>query len=201
MSGFEDNLFNMAKKAVLEIPKSVLQDIYALSFYYWANSDDPRKPMLTISYNTNARWEFCIPEPGQKPKWPVASDSDEAKWNYAFWLQNEGKIGVFGESDSDFNEAVEWIQSLGLWYSDQEESEDFDKTLELGSKAFTLFREMCSRTALRLHNEGVIIGKFKRQIPVFVHELEYYQVPCNAIKNANPPGLADEFLSWIDALG
>ena len=42
--------------------------------------DDPRHPILQLGYNTLTHL---------KERTPSASGAEEAKWNYAFWLQNE----------------------------------------------------------------------------------------------------------------
>ncbi|MET8206232.1 hypothetical protein ABZT51_09325 [Streptomyces sp. NPDC005373] len=36
-----------------------------------------------------------------------------------------------------------------------------------------------------------------RTVPVIVHELEYYEAIVLQTEAANPPGLADEFTSWV----
>lgn len=41
-----------------------------------------------------------------------------------------------------------------------------------------------------------VADTFGRNIPVLVHELEYYDLPNGWTKRANPPGVADEFLAW-----
>jgi hypothetical protein len=36
-----------------------------------------------------------------------------------------------------------------------------------------------------------------RPVPILVHELEYYDQIAELTRNANPPGLADAFTTWI----
>lgn len=62
------------------INRQALGDIYAFSFYLYAEQDDPRMPVLIIGYNTNTHLNKQLER---------ASDDLEAKWNYALWLQNQ----------------------------------------------------------------------------------------------------------------
>jgi hypothetical protein len=200
MTQFDDYIFDQARKGIAGIDDEIASEIYALSFYYWADEDDPRRATLTVGYNTNTRWRSCSPEPGQNPGCPTASDVNEAKWNFAFWLQADGTAGVIGEAPEDSKARIEWINAMGLWYSDQEEEDDFDRTLDLGSQIMDRFVQCCVVVAKRLHDEDAIIDKFGRPLPILVHELEYYEAIAEATKQANPPGVADEFVDWIQNL-
>lgn len=200
MSTFEEHVYERARQGILSIDDKTATDIYALSFYFWADEDDPRRAMLTVGYNTNARWKRCTPAPGQEARWPIASTSEEAKWNFAFWLQEEGEAVVIGEQEADATAREAWMKSLGLWYTQEEEDEDFDRTVELGQQFMSEFVNLCMRVAANLHNEGVIEKKFGRPIPIIVHELEYNEQIAFATENSNPPGLAQEFVDWIGAM-
>ena len=201
MSKFEDYAYKKAREGILAIKDKTAAEIYALSFYYSADDDDPRKAILSVGYNTNARWRACTPAPGQPPKWPIASSSDEAKWNYAFWLQHKGEACNIGGSRPDAAARKEWIQSLGCWWTDEQQEEDFDSTIELGDKVMDQFVELCIAVAKRLHDEGVIAKKFGRPVPILVHELEYHDGIAEATRRANPTGLAAEFEKWIAEMG
>ena len=72
--------YDLIKRAIDRIPSAEVEDIYALSFWHYGDEDDPEKPTLLVSFNTNANWQSSI---------SGASDSEEAKWNFAFWLQNK----------------------------------------------------------------------------------------------------------------
>ena len=197
MSKFEDYTYNKARDGILAIDDKTAADIYALSFYYWFVEDDLRKPILSVGYNTYTRWRAYTPAPGQQTQWPIASDSDEAGWNYAFWLQHEGEACTIGEARTEASARKEWIQSLGCWYTDEEQEEDFDRTIELGGKIQEQFVGLCIAVARHLHDEGIILKKFGRPIPILVHELEYYDGIAEATRRANPRGLAKEFENWI----
>lgn len=197
MDKFEEHVFKRAQQGIAAIPPDTAKDIYALSFYFWADEDDARKATLTVGYNTNARWKSCTPAKGQQPKWPIASSSEEAKWNYAFWLQEEGTACVIGEDEMDASLRQKWIQSFDSWYTDEEQSEDFDRTLELDQKIMCEFINLCMQVAFRLHGDGVIKKTFGRDIPIIIHELEYNEQHAEATKLANPKGLTKEFSKWI----
>jgi hypothetical protein len=200
MSAFEDYVYERAREGVLSIPPKIAADIYAVSFYFWADEDDPRRAMLTVGYNTNARWQSCTPAPGQPPKWPIASSSEEAKWNFAFWLQEDGTAAVVGDTDADASAREEWIKSLECWFTDEDEDEDFDHTIDLGNQIMSEFVNLCMRVAARLHNDGVVKSKFGRDVPVIIHELEYHDQIAQATEEANPPGLTREFSNWIASM-
>jgi hypothetical protein len=203
MNKFEDHVFKRAKMGIAAIPESKAKDIYALSFYFWADEDDPRKATLTVGYNTIARWKACTPAKGQKPEWPIASSSEEAKWNYAFWLQEEGTACAIGEEEADASLRQKWIESFDCWWTDEEQDEDFDRTIELGEKIMCEFVNLSIQVAFRLHKEGVINEKFGRDIPIIIHELEYNEQHAQATEAANPKCLTQElkeFTKWIGAM-
>ena len=86
--------------ATLEaIPTADRSEIYAVSLYVSDVDDDPRRPTITVGYNTERPAAACTPAAGQEAKWPIASDAAEAGWNYAVWLQNA--LTVIGDKDTD----------------------------------------------------------------------------------------------------
>ena len=80
-----ESFYAKAEKAIKKIGKQDIKDIYAISFWKDNLEDDPRCPVITIGYNTLTQVEAAKKN---------ASSPMEAKWNYAFWLQNE--IGTIG---------------------------------------------------------------------------------------------------------
>jgi hypothetical protein len=159
-----------------------------------------RKDCLTVGYNTTTRWHFCTPKEDQQPRWPIASNNTDAKWNYAFWLHNEEVVIdlSYGEHADPvgINLRNQWIESLGLWYSDQEEDNDFERTIELGSEISQEFKSMVLRVAKRLHNTGVMRHVFGRDVLIIVHDLEYSGAE-DWTRDANPSGLTTEFEQWV----
>lgn len=173
--------------ALRAIPDKEKAQLYALSFFIYDNEDDPRQPTLTVGYNTEAQWKKSIPN---------ASSSDEAKWNYAFWLQNE--ISSFGQPGSSSAQTVsEWVRALGLAYSDQEEEDNFDECMELGEQITNHFVQTICQVAKNLHESGIITTVFGRPIPILIHELEYYGSIADQTEYANPAGVADAFVGWV----
>ena len=78
-------------------------DIYVISFFVYDDDDDPSKPTLAVGYNTIKRYQSSISK---------AYDSGEAKWNYAFWLQNEEY--TFGRDNNSAKLIQDWILSSGF---------------------------------------------------------------------------------------
>src|SRR3954469_8576263 len=98
-------------RALEQTPPDVAPDVYVVSLLVYDEEDDPRLPTVTVGFNTEARVAATMAD---------ASDADEARWNFAFWLQNE--LGVLGDSDRDPNGAAQreaWIRRQGLWYDDE----------------------------------------------------------------------------------
>lgn len=112
------------------IPASDRHDLYVVSLYVYDHEDDPRRPTITVDYNTERQVAACTPAPGQEPKWPIASNADEARWNYAFWLQNALAVVCDGVRDPEGAERVRaWAKAAGFWYSDEELEQDSDAAL------------------------------------------------------------------------
>ena len=76
-------LLEMIKESIKKWDKS---DIYAISLFVYNFNDNPCEPTVTLGYNTNKKYISEIKN---------ASNEQEAKWNYAFWLQNvEFEFGI-----------------------------------------------------------------------------------------------------------
>lgn len=188
---FQDHLWSLATRAIASIRPDEAPDIYAVSFYLDHERDDPRHPTLTIGYNTEAHFRLSIAD---------ASDEAEARWNYAFWLQNE--LTVVGNLDRDPAGAAarrRWIGELGLWY-DHEPARADEWLTTIGPTAALIeahVNQACVRLARRLHDDGVIETALGRPVPVILHELEHHDATAHRTEAANPPGLADAFTTWV----
>ncbi|MFE3327956.1 hypothetical protein [Streptomyces sp. NPDC059176] len=107
---FNDHLQHLVERALASIPAADAGDIYAVSFLIDNEDDDSRQPTVTIGYNTETQARRSIQD---------VSDQAEARWNYAFWIQNE--LTVVGDLTSDPAGATarqEWITELGHWYAE-----------------------------------------------------------------------------------
>lgn len=196
MNEFERFAYDEICAALKAIDADVAPDVYVVSFYVFDFDDDPRRPMLQLGYNTCTRVRACTPAEGQAPGWPIALDPDEAKWNFAFWLQNELKY--VGEPETTGGRLFEALmKSEGHWYSDDEEAGDFDRCLGIGREITSRFVAMCVRIVQALHAAGVIEARFGRPIPIIVHELEYYEQIAAQNIDANPSDLAAGFVGWV----
>jgi hypothetical protein len=190
VDSFKSYVYYSIKDKILSWDDNRLTDIYVLSLYISDSLDDPRRPMVTLGYNTYNNFRQSIPK---------AYDEAEAKWNYAFWLQNEELIigDNYGNNLEDGVRITNWIKDLGLYYTDEQENDNFDYTLELNDRITQSFVELCIDVAHKLHMEGVIKRKFGKVIPVIVHELEYYDTIADQNKRANPKKIIAEFVDWI----
>jgi hypothetical protein len=200
MNDFEKFAYDEICTALADIDVDILPDIYVLSFYIFDLDDDPRHPILQVGYNTRSRALACTPAAGQAPRWPIASNAGEAKWNYAFWLQNE--LTFIGEPDTQGERLLqESLKAQGLWYSDEDEEADFDRCTPIANDISAEFMAACARIAQALHASGIIEKRFTRPIPIIVHRLDYYDEITACTTAANPPGLAHEFSDWVSGLG
>jgi hypothetical protein len=190
MNDFEKLSYKKICAALADIDTSAIPDIYVLSFFVYDNNDDPRYPVLQLGYNTLKRVADSASSASS------AFNVEEAKWNFAFWLQNELEfIGLPGTEDAQLLE--ELLKSRSLWYTDEDEEADFDRCMQIGSDITAYFVEACVRIARALHENGVIEQQFSRPIPVVVHELEYYDEIAVQTRSANPPELVKEFEDWV----
>ncbi len=178
------------KMAILALDGAKAKEIYAFSFWFYNVDDDPRYPTISVGYNIEKQYKNRSEE---------ASSEQEAKWNYAYWMQNEiAEIG--GEEDEDLHQL---LMDTDLYYSDEEadraEEEDEDSLWELllekDAKIQTLFTDMVIELIKRLHKEGLVAAKAGKPIPILLHELEYYDLPISWTERANPTELIAE---WVE---
>jgi hypothetical protein len=192
---FPEYLYARVAEGVAGFAALDVDDIYAISLWCSYYEDDTRRPTLVVDYNTGTQVEQVVSTHKHAP------EVDEARWNYAYWLQGM-PVEIGGAHDpAGLELAREWIERAGLWYSDEQEESDFEATLELGSMIARRFEAECVRAGRRLHEDGVIEKVFGRPIPVLVHELEHQAHHADWAVAGNPPGLAEGYVAWIDSLG
>lgn len=186
---FRQSAREKAKAALQQIPKDDRHEVYAVSFWFTTEDDDPRYPAIIISYNTLSHFQSRIKD---------ASDEKEAKWNYAFWLQKDIET-IGGENDKLLSA---WLKTTPWHFTDKqleaaEEDDDdlFDELMVRGDAFCDAFINEIIALTKSLFDEGFINAVFGKDIPVLIHELEYYEKPFNWTRAANPPGLTDEFIA------
>ncbi len=186
MTMLKSHIKNTWITAYNSIDAATLKDIYAFSFFVYDIDDDPRYPSLVIGYNTLSNYKTEITN---------AFDAKEAKWNYAFWLQNE--IGTIGDEEDSKGAAIinTWITELELNYTDEEEDEDFENCMDKGSKITAHFVDALIAVVKESHDEQLT------DKPILIHELEYYDAISNQNIIANGKERVAEFCSWIEEMG
>lgn len=179
MSALEDYIYSRVRSALDSIPAGERPDIYVVSWFVYDEDDDPRRPTITVGFNTDTNVAAMA----------VMGDEDEARWNYAFFPQNE--LDVLFRSGADPDGAAVRDQAMGAaGYTFPNDDATVREVTTPWFIANTVF------AARRLHDSGDIDRVFGRPIPVIVHELEYYDQIAMQNLAANPPGLADEFIHW-----
>lgn len=144
-------------------------DIYAISLYVFNEEDDPCRPVAAFGYNTERQVQKSITE---------AADEQEARWNYAFWLQNHEMCLGREETAEDIRK---WITELE-W-----EGED--------AISFK-FVNLLVAVVQGIHASGLLKEKFGREIPVLIHELEYHEKISQQNIEANGEALDRGFVSF-----
>lgn len=192
MIDMEEYLYGKVKPIILSWNEP---GIYAISFFVYSNEayeygNYSNLSEFSISYNTE---DYCRSAP----------QLSEERWNFAFWQQNSTDIISSSlENNEGIKTLVDWYSELGL---DNIGYEDFsgmydDESKYIGKGPIGYYELLCavSNVARRLQQEGVILVKFNKAIPIIVHELEYAWFVEDATRNANPNGEADIFLDALD---
>lgn len=180
--------YHKIKEAFQRVDSEECQDVYALSFWFYNEDDDARYPIINVSFNTTTHFKEQV---------DFASSEAEAKWNYAYWLQDE-LLEIGGSEDESLRR---WLGSTPYYFSDEDDeaaADDdllFDQLLVKGKHLEAVFIEGIKELILSLHNDGVIKTSFGRKIPVILHELEYYDKPISWTKAVNETYLIEEFVT------
>jgi hypothetical protein len=177
---FGDHLLRSVREALAAIPAADAPDIYAISFFIYDEGDDPRKPTITIGYNTESQVKRVLDHAAEHDPDPA-----EARWNYAYWLQN--KLAVIGDSSRD----PEGSAQLTQWITGTPQLRDHPERIT------SQIVRACVRLAHSIQEVGLIERAIGHRVPVLIHELEYYEQIATQTQAANPPGLADDFIEWV----
>jgi hypothetical protein len=171
-------MFESCKEAISKWDSN--DDIYAAGILVLNDDDDLRKPTLRLVYNTYTQSKSKFPTSMNEGnhKLDVAISELEAMWNFPFWLWRihaaicTDSIAFDGDviDYQGISLRNEWIKSLGLWYDDKFEENNFEDSLELGGQIGRYFDELCVNVAKDLHK--IIDGKFGRDIPIIFFNRE-----------------------------
>lgn len=189
-----DHIHERVLAALDAIPAEERPDIYVVSLFVYDRDDDPRKPTVTVGFNTETQVTANLPVEADFTR---ASSDSEARWNFAFWLQNQLVVVCDEEGDplgAQLRDA--WIRDSGLWFDldDPDAQPMFD---ERGEPITATFVALLVELIKRLHGDGEVERIFGRPIPVIIHELEYYDQIADQNLEANPAGaIPDEFVTF-----
>ncbi len=185
---FFEASYDKIVEAFQSIDSEERQDTYALSFWFYNEDDDMRYPVISVSFNTITHF---------KEQSGNVFNPTEAKWNYAYWLQEE--VLEIGGSEDELLKA--WLKTTPYYYSDEEDKEAeeddllFDEIIAKGKHLEKTFIDVMIDMINQLHNHDIIKKTFGRKLAVILHELEYYDKPIAWTKAVNEPYLIDEFLT------
>ena len=177
---FDDHLLRTFRSALAAIPAASAPGIYAISLRISHKDRDPRKPVVTFGYNTETQVQQVLehaagPQPGPA----------EARWNHAYWLQNE--LAVLGDASRD----PEGAGYLAQWVNDNPDlSEPPDRITARLVRGLVRFTHSVQEV-------GLIERAIGHRVPMLIHELEYSELTARQTEAANPPGLADDFAAWV----
>lgn len=170
---------------ISNIEKWTDTDIYAISLFVYDDCDNPCKPTVTLGYNTESQI---------KKELDWASDEEEARWNYAFWIQNE--FFCFG-TDETADVVKNWINENNLpYYDDDDPAWDNEEVYSKTEKITKEFVDVLVCIAKEIHEQGILTQKFGKEIPIIIHELEYYDEIAEQNIKANGRELVEDFVDF-----
>lgn len=167
------------------INKWTEEDIYAISFYIYYAADNPTHPVLQVGYNTESN---CKKQLEESTACGLPDSLTEAKWNYAFWLQNEEL--VFGYDGETKRIVEEWLDGLGYRYLQDSElwgESSFDEDVlslyesDFGNVSCAFIRTV-AEVAKGFQEAGFLKEVFHKEIPIIIHDLEYSEFQECSIK-------------------
>lgn len=159
--------------------------IYVISLYVSDQNDNPCRPTVTFGYNTEGQVKTTTKD---------AFDEQEARWNYAFWLQNS--YFCFGNGNTE-KYIIEWLESNDLPnYDDDDEAWDDDDTYDEVEIVTEKFVEELVQIVKEIHESGILTKKFGKEIPIIIHELEYYEEIAKQNVEANGLAGIEDFVDF-----
>lgn len=176
-------LMDMIKETIKKWDKD---DIYVVSLYVYNEYDNPCEPVMILGYNTMERFKSQVKR---------VSHESKAKWNYAYWLQNNELEFGLGETQKFVKN---WIKENGYTYYNYDEMFKAKKMPpEETYCGITIgFVRVLVEIIKELHSSGFIKEQFGKEIPVLVHELEYYDKIAEQNIEANSKELVEDFVKF-----
>lgn len=173
------------------------EGIYAISFWVTNWDDNPYEPVVVLGYNTERQVSDTAPK---------ASSECEARWNFAFWLQNDELSfgGNLHKTPGDSPALVaRWIRSTGLSFHTAQgiesvPDEGIDEVMAEGEKVTKAFYEVLVDIVRDLHASGFIRQALGRDVPVIIHDLEYAEGIVDRNIRANGDILPAEFVAFCN---
>lgn len=163
--------------AARDLPRGV----YAVSLWLSFQDDDPRAPVLQAGFNTEVQ---------VLSRTDAASDAIEARWNFAFWLQNEVEV-IGGDDDHDGAASfTAWLrEDCGLWFTDEDEHRAPDHAAEVAEQIEQQTLRMIADTAALLHERARLTTTLGAVVPIIAHRLEYDDEVAGHNERVNPSGV------------
>ena len=179
-----------------------VRQAYALCLSLSYEDEDARTPIVSAGFNTEAGIEAALRRrSGFRRRRTGAADADEARWDFAFWSHKD--LARFGDPsrDPDGAEALNrWIRDRRLWYDEDPRDvsdERFDRLLELDEAIDDGLIHVLATVAERVQRDTVrwVVG---RPVPVLIHASDHSAELAAASRRANPAGLTDEYVAWVE---
>jgi len=186
-SSVDDSVYRYLKEKIITAIESWdEQDIYAISLFVYDEDDNPCKPTVTLGYNTESNVMKDISN---------TIDEKEARWNFALGLQH--KEFCFGIDDTE-KMVKDWIKEKGLPYFENVSfgDEKYDE-LTIITKEFV---NILIGIVKDIHKLGILKKKFGKEIPIIIHELEYYKEIALQNIEANGRELVEDFVNFCNPI-
>ncbi|MCX2680051.1 hypothetical protein OOZ15_08890 [Galbibacter sp. EGI 63066] len=198
----ERHIFDKVTKEIEGIIKTEKDEIYAYSFFIYDAFSDPINASLTLGYNTMEHYRSVLESAndGKEPEtlfdYITTPDDDmEAKWNYAFWLQNE-IVEIGAANDSKGRELIKnWIEGIGLYYNKEESWKDRDTCMGKAREITQRFIQILVRVVRQIHQQ------YELNVPIIIHELTPYKGETEYNIQANGKELVKEYTDEINEYG
>jgi len=176
----------LKEKIITAIERWDEPDIYAISLFVYDKDDNPCKPTVTLGYNTESNVMKNI---------SVALKEEEARWNFASGIQKEEFC--FGIDDTE-EDIKNWVKEKGLPYFENVSfgDEKYDE-LTIVTKEFV---NMLIGIVQDIHKLGILKKKFGKEIPIIIHELEYYKEIALQNIEANGRELVEDFVNFCNPI-